>query len=98
MFDATTGQHTILAWNQGSTGPEADVERPPDLHLRIVHIANSALTVDVVDGIVESANGRLLLAGRGFFEVTATLRRVVDGRERRYLRLRPTVPWGSDAA
>ncbi len=98
MVDATTGHTTILAWNQGSIGPTADVERPPDLHLHLVHVGSGALTVEVLDGFVDSANGSLFLAARGWFDVTATVRRVVDGRERNYLRLRPAIPRDSGAA
>lgn len=98
MFDATTGHETIPAWSQGSTRPEAEVERKPDLYLHLIHAASGALTVEVVDGVVNSANGSLLLAGRGWFDVTATVRRVVEGRERVFLRLQPAEPWDPGAA
>ncbi len=98
MLDVSNGSETVPAWNVASLVPGTRTEQPPDLRLHLVHAASGTLTVEVASGDLDAANGTLLVGDLGEFEVTATLRRLVDGRERVYLRLRSATSWDPGAA
>lgn len=97
MFDIVTVNESIPAWNERRLARGDTTQHAPDLRLQVVHVAGDALTVEIAEGVLDSTDCTLLLAGRGAFEVTASLRRHVDGQERVYLRLRPARSWAGAA-